>query len=102
MEITVGKYTIHSDARCMWITKSVKTQKKSNTKHEETDLKVAGYVNTIDSLYEDFVANAYRGSDARNVEKVLKDIDSAAKAAVKLIKAARKYDDGKRYAEKER
>lgn len=94
MEVKVGRYTVKSDPYCMWITETRKNAHAGvrEIKNEEVESIVAGYVNTIDQLYEDFCDRKFRNSDAQSVKDFLSEAVSIKKDIVKVCKAMRKFE----------
>lgn len=100
MEVKIGRYTVKSDPHCMWITETRKNAHagKREVKNDEVDGMVAGYVNNIDSLYEDFCDRKFRNSDAKDVKSFLEEAISIKADIVKVCKKMRKYEKS-RYEE---
>lgn len=66
MTIRVGKYTLRSDAFCMWIEEEYETKKgKLATR------KVAGYSTSLRSLLESFREKKMLDSDAETIEELI-------------------------------
>ena len=89
MKITVGKYTIYSDKWSVWINEKFETidkkTKQPTGKYEER--KVAGYCNTLERTLEDFIDKKFMGSDAEDLEAVLKALRDAETVCKDIIDA---------------
>lgn len=85
LELAVGKYTLHADSECYWITKKVKTTQQ-NAKKEYRDVKVAGYVRHFEDLVADLVEGTARNSTAKDFEHYIKEIDKSIRDGKKIVK----------------
>lgn len=90
MNIECGRYTIHSDNFCMWITERVETKKDGKPTGKYAERVVAGYVETPVALMEDFIDKKTRNSDATTLKELLKDMAKAEKDVKAIIKAIKK------------
>ena len=91
MEIKVGKYTLKSDRYnyCIEETRKVdqtKVKRKRNTDDDETSGRVTGYFFNFEDLLEDFVERRLRESDAKDMEKCLREIASTHRAVKQIAK----------------
>ena len=91
MEITVGKFTIKSDRFCFWVEETRKVDKTKQKKQrksdgDETTNRVTGYHGNVDDLLEDFVDRRLVQSDAKDVEKVLREIAETQRAVKKIAR----------------
>lgn len=91
MELKIGKYTLHSDKYCAWLTeeKNVKTKSGKDT---TKNVRVSGYYREFEFLLRDFIHTRVKDSDATEVKEVLALIDKTQKEAVQIAKAAVKAD----------
>lgn len=85
LEITEGRYTLHGDSQCFWITERTKTKSKT-AKAEFNEKKIAGYSYTFEQLMDSFMDAKLRNSDAKDMEKALKQIESALRDAKKIVR----------------
>ena len=85
MEIEVGKYTIHSDRYCMWITESVKTKRK-DAKTEVIEKKVAGYSINAEQLLDSFIEYGVRDAPSKTIETYLKHVAKVERDAKRIAK----------------
>lgn len=90
MKIQAGKYTLHSDQYCFWISEQQPTGEKS--KYETRDVRVAGYSTSIPNLIRSFWENQLRQSDATSMEELLNDIERITKDMLMLEETAIKED----------
>lgn len=102
MEVKIGRYTVKSDPNCMWIVETRKNARRDakGSVNDEVDGLVAGYVNNIDQLYEDFLDRKFRNSDARSVKDFLEEAVSIKAEAVKVCRKMRKYEKSRYEEEK--
>ena len=94
MKIEAGKYTLCSDAYCMWITKKVevidpKTKKPKEGKYKEE--RVAGYSTTVPSLLRSFRDHEIRSVEAESLEELLVALMDAYDAMTSFIKYAEEW-----------
>lgn len=85
MEIKIGRYTVCSDKFNVWIVTESKTKSKK-AKKEVSEERVAGYSQDWQMLLESFMQNHYRNSDAKTVEKLLRDMNTIERNLKKIIK----------------
>lgn len=95
MNIECGRYTIHSDAFCLWITERCETKKEGVSTGKYTDKLVAGYVQNLEELMDDFIDRKTRNSDAVKLKELLKDIAKAEKNAKEIVKAVESHGKAK-------
>lgn len=91
MEIKVGRYTIKSDGFCYWIEEEYEIQ-KGKTKGKKSIKRVAGYANTLDALYRQFVEHKHRASEATTVAELVKEMKQTAEDIELIKKTAIKED----------
>ena len=106
MKIEVGRYTLHSDSLCYWITEVVETKDrktKEPTGKFET-YRVAGYSTSLTNLLRSFRDKKVGGSDAESLEELIEalrnvydDMEQLYRCAVEndLVKL-KEMSDGKR------
>lgn len=73
MKIEVGRYTLHSDSLCYWVTEVVETKDrktKEPTGKFET-YRVAGYSTSLTNLLRSFRDKKVGGSDAESLEELI-------------------------------
>lgn len=78
MKIEIGKYTLHSDSMCMWITEEVETKDrktKQPTGRFETR-KVAGYSTSLTNLLRSLMESKVGGSDAESLKELIEALRS--------------------------
>lgn len=92
MKIEIGRFTLFSDAQCMWITEEKPKKKKEAHTDEFATNRVAGYSMNFEQLLTSFIENGYRSSDAKDVKKLLSDMAQKEKD---IIEIAKKYAEGK-------
>lgn len=90
MDISVGKYRLRSDSLCLWVEEEYETKKSKITDIDYR--KVAGYSRTIPQLRTSFLENKFRGSDAKEVAKLLDDLARLWEDMQMLDKAAVEKD----------
>jgi hypothetical protein len=95
IELCDGKYVLKSDAYCMWIAKSRKSE-ETGTEYDEN---ISGYHPTLGSLIDGMMRKAALGSGAESLQALRRDIEAVAddlKRSVgdleKYFAAARKKD----------
>ena len=89
MDVRIGKFIIRSDAYCMWIDEEY-TGKTRGGEEKLYTRQVAGYVRNFEQLLENFLEKRMRGSDARDVEAVLKEFAKCEGELRGLIKGMKK------------
>ena len=85
MEIKVGKYTLHSDTYCMWVTEEVKTKRK-DAKTKSIEKKVAGYSINAEQLLDSFIEHGFRDANSKSMETYLKHIAKVERDAKRIAK----------------
>lgn len=73
MEIKCGEYILKSDSMNLWIEKEFISKKGKNAGKTATRV-VSGYHRDFEHLLDDFAMRRVRGSDAKSVTELLKDI----------------------------
>lgn len=91
MKVKCGRYTIYSDAYCMWIAETRESKDKDGKPTGKTrEERVAGYCENLEQLMEDFIEKRTRNSDATTLKQLLKDLASAERDAKKILKEVKK------------
>lgn len=94
MEIRVGKYILRSDGFCYWIEEEFISKDKKG-KEKVSTRRVAGYANTIDNLYHQFVAHKHKAIEADTMTKLIRELKQIAEDT-EMIKTAALKEDFKR------
>lgn len=69
MEIVVGKYTVKSEPKNLWIEET-----QINKKGKPKQVKVGGYSLTVEQLLKSFMHYKLRDSEANSIRELLADI----------------------------
>jgi hypothetical protein len=106
MKIKLGKYTLNSDAMCMWIDEEYETinQKTKKPTGKFETRRVAGYSTSLQNLLRSFRDAKVGGSDAESLEELIEvlratyeDMERLYKCAVENdFKLLKEISDGKR------
>lgn len=94
MKIEVGRYTLHSDSLCYWVTEVVETKDrktKEPTGKFET-YRVAGYSTSLTNLLRSFRDKKVGGSDAENLEELIEVLRATYEDMERLYKCAVEND----------
>lgn len=70
MKIKVGKYTLYSDALCMWVTEDY-VKEKGKHAGEIEERRVAGYSTSFKNLLRSFRDTKVGGSDVESLEELI-------------------------------
>lgn len=73
MNIEVENYILKSDGLSMWIEQKYMGKSKDG-KDKEYVKRVTGYLPTFQMLFRSFVQRKIRGSEASNMQEILKDL----------------------------
>lgn len=90
MKIEVGRYTLHSDSLCYWVTEVVETKDrktKEPTGKFET-YRVAGYSTSLTNLLRSFRDTKVGGSDAESLEELIEVLRNVYDDMERLYKCA--------------
>jgi hypothetical protein len=87
IDLCDGKYTLKSDAHCMWISE-IKINKKTGAEYEEN---ISGYHPTFESLIASLFRKRILLSEAETLEALGRDIDVAARDLKEIVAELKEF-----------
>lgn len=91
MEIKVGKYILRSDGFCYWIEEEFISKDKKG-KEKVSTRRVAGYANTLENLYRQFVTHKHKAIEADTMTKLIRELKQIAEDTEVIKRTALKED----------
>lgn len=94
MKIEVGRYTLHSDSLCYWVTEVVETKDRKTHKPigKFETYRVAGYSTSLTNLLRSFRDKKIGGSNAESLEELIEALRATYEDMEQLYRCAVEND----------